>query len=259
MRFMLIRKADAETEAGVLPTPEFMAAMQRYNDKLARAGVFLDGVGLRASSMGAKVKVNGGAPTVTDGPFTETKELIAGYTLIEVRSREEAIAWARRWPAIDADAEIEVRQLFEPEDFVRAGVLPVKITVETLVRAPIADVWGAWTTPHDITKWNAASDDWHTTTATVDLREGGAFSSRMEARDGSIGFDFAGTYTRVVPEQLLEFTFGDRAASVMFVEGPNGVTVRETFDAESDNSIEQQGQGWQAILDRFARYVEANQ
>ena len=81
MRFMLIRKADAETEAGVLPTPEFMAAMQRYNDKLARAGVFLDGVGLRASSMGAKVKVNGGAPTVTDGPFTETKELIAGYTL----------------------------------------------------------------------------------------------------------------------------------------------------------------------------------
>jgi hypothetical protein len=117
MRFMLIRKADAETEAGVLPTPEFMAAMQLYNDQLARAGVFLEGVGLRASSLGARVKVNGGAPTVTDGPFTETKELIAGYTLIEVRSKAEAVEWARRWPAIDADAEIEVRQLFAPEDF----------------------------------------------------------------------------------------------------------------------------------------------
>ena len=119
MRFMLIRKADADSEAGVLPTPEFMAGMQAYNDELARAGVFLDGVGLRASSLGARVKLNGGAPTVTDGPFTETKELIAGYTLIEVRSREEALAWARRWPALDADAEIEVRQLFEPEDFAR--------------------------------------------------------------------------------------------------------------------------------------------
>jgi hypothetical protein len=117
MRFMLIRKADAETEAGVLPSPAFMAAMQRYNDELARAGVFLDGVGLRASSKGARVKVNAGAPTVTDGPFTETKELIAGFTLIQVRSKEEAVEWARRWPAIDAEAEIEVRQLFEPEDF----------------------------------------------------------------------------------------------------------------------------------------------
>lgn len=119
MRFMLIRKADAQSEAGVLPTPEFMAAMQAYNDELARAGVFLDGAGLRASSRGARVKVNGGAPTVTDGPFTETKELIAGFTLIDVRSRDEAIEWARRWPAIDADAEIEIRQLFEPEDFLR--------------------------------------------------------------------------------------------------------------------------------------------
>ncbi len=259
MRFMLIRKADAETEAGVLPTAEFMAAMQRYNDELARAGVWLDGVGLRASSLGARVKVNGGAPTVTDGPFTESKELIAGFSLIEVRSREEAIAWARRWPAIDADAEIEVRQLFEAEDFVRGGVVPVKITVETVVHAPIAEVWRAWTTPDDITQWNAASDDWHTTSATVDLREGGAFSSRMEAKDGSFGFDFAGTYTKVVPHQLLEYTFGDRAASVTFVEAPSGVTVRETFDAESQHPVEQQRQGWQAILNRFAKYVEGNQ
>ena len=117
MRFMLIRKADKDTEAGIIPSAEFMDAMQKYNQEMARAGVFLDGVGLRASSKGARVKMSGGKPSVTDGPFAETKELIAGFTLIQVKSREEAIEWARRWPPIDADAEIEIRQLFEPEDF----------------------------------------------------------------------------------------------------------------------------------------------
>jgi hypothetical protein len=101
----------------VLPTPEFRAPTHLYNDQLARAREFLAGVGHRATSLGARVTDHGGAPTVTDGPFTETKELIAGYTLIEVRSKAEAVEWARRWPAIDADAEIEVRQLFAPEDF----------------------------------------------------------------------------------------------------------------------------------------------
>ena len=134
----------------------------------------------------------------------------------------------------------------------------MKITVEAVVNAPMANVWRAWTTPHDITQWNAASDDWHTTTATVDLRAGGAFTSRMEAKDGSMGFDFAGTYTTIVPHELIEFSFGDRVASVEFEPGANGVTVRETFDAESEHSVEQQRQGWQAILDNFARYVEAH-
>ena len=133
----------------------------------------------------------------------------------------------------------------------------MKITVETTVSAPIEDVWRAWTTPDDIKQWNAASDDWHTTAATVDLRAGGAFSSRMEARDGSFGFDFAGTYTRVIPHQLIEMAFGDRTAVVEFIREAGGITVRETFDSEDTHSIDQQRQGWQAILDHFARHVEA--
>ena len=133
-----------------------------------------------------------------------------------------------------------------------------KITVEALVRgAPAEAVWRAWTTPEDIVQWNAASDDWHTTRASVDLRVGGSFSSRMEARDGSMGFDFAGTYTRVEAPRLLEAEFGDRTLQIEFVAGADGVTVRETFEAETTFPIEQQRAGWQAILDRFARHVEA--
>lgn len=133
----------------------------------------------------------------------------------------------------------------------------MKITVEQTIDAPIAEVWNAWTTPDDIKQWNTASDDWHTTAASVDLRPGGEFSSRMEAKDGSVGFDFAGTYTQVVPHRLIEASFGDRALRVEFDEGDGRVTVRETFDAESTHSIEQQRQGWQAILDNFARHVES--
>lgn len=132
----------------------------------------------------------------------------------------------------------------------------MKITVETTIAAPIEEVWRAWTTPDDIKQWNAASDDWHTTAASVDLRVGGAFTSRMEAKDGSFGFDFAGTYTKVVPHQLLECSLGDRVLVVEFVSGPGGVTVRETFDADASHTAERQRQGWQAILDRFARHVE---
>src|SRR5512139_870598 len=131
----------------------------------------------------------------------------------------------------------------------------MKITVEATVAAPVEDVWRAWTTPEDIKQWNAASDDWHTTHASVDLRVGGGFSSRMEAKDGSAGFDFAGTYTQVVEHQLIECAFGDRTLRVEFIDGNGGVTVRETFDAESTHSVEQQRAGWQAILDRFARHV----
>ena len=133
----------------------------------------------------------------------------------------------------------------------------MKITVEVFVKAPMEVVWSAWTTPEDIMKWNAASDDWHTTRATVDLREGGTFSSRMEAKDGSVGFDFAGTYTKVVKHAELESALGDRTLLVEFITAPDGVTVRETFDAEPTHSIEQQRAGWQAILNRFAHHVEA--
>lgn len=133
----------------------------------------------------------------------------------------------------------------------------MKINVETTVAAPIEVVWRAYTTPEDIKKWNAASDDWHTTAATVDLRVGGAFSSRMEAKDGSMGFDFAGTYTNIVEHKLIEYSFGDRVAQVEFTDSPNGVRLRVTFDSESTHSVEQQRDGWQAILDNFTRLVEA--
>lgn len=132
----------------------------------------------------------------------------------------------------------------------------MKITVETNVHAPIERVWQAYTTPEDIVQWNAASDDWHTTSSTVDLRAGGAFSSRMEAKDGSFGFDFAGTYTTVIPNRLIEYSFGEREARVEFNERPEGVNVKVSFDAESTHSVEQQQVGWQAILNNFARHVE---
>ncbi len=132
----------------------------------------------------------------------------------------------------------------------------MKITVETKVEAPIEEVWRAWTTPEDIKQWNAASEDWHTTNAVVDLRVGGSFLSRMEAKDSSMGFDLAGTYTQIEKHRLLECAFGDRTLLVEFVPATDGVTVRETFDAETTHSEEQQRQGWQAILNNFAKHVE---
>ena len=100
----------------------------------------------------------------------------------------------------------------------------MKITVETLVRAPLEQVWSAWNTPADIMKWNAAQEDWHTTSSTVDLREGGTFTSRMEAKDGSAGFDFEGTYTRVVPRQSIAYSMSDgRTVQVEFVQRADGV------------------------------------
>jgi hypothetical protein len=119
MRFMIIRKADKETEAGLLPSTELLAAMMKYNEELVKAGVMLQGEGLQASSKGARVKFSKGKPTVIDGPFTEAKELIAGFTMIQVKSKEEAIEWVKRWPALDGhgEAEIEIRQVFEADDF----------------------------------------------------------------------------------------------------------------------------------------------
>lgn len=119
MRFMIIRKADAETEAGVMPSEELLRAMLIYNEDLTKAGVMLVGDGLKPSSAGAKVTFKDGEVTVTDGPFTEAKELIAGFSLIQAKSREEAIEWVKRWPTEDADGnvEIEIRQVFELDDF----------------------------------------------------------------------------------------------------------------------------------------------
>ena len=133
----------------------------------------------------------------------------------------------------------------------------MKITVQTAVKAPLDRVWRAWNDPEDIKRWNAASDDWHTPSSSVDLREGGRFSARMEAKDGSMGFDFEGVYTRIVPGRLIEYRIGDgREVSVEFREKDGQVSVCETFDAETQNPPEMQRGGWQSILDSFARYVE---
>lgn len=120
MRFMIIVKASADSEAGVMPDDSLMAAMAVYHEELAKAGALLDATGLQPTSKGWRIRYSGGRRTVIDGPFAETKEVVAGYTLIQVRSREEAMEWARRFPAPfgeKADGEIEVRQLFELDDF----------------------------------------------------------------------------------------------------------------------------------------------
>lgn len=133
----------------------------------------------------------------------------------------------------------------------------MEITIEATVKAPIDRVWAAWNDPRAIEQWNAASPDWHTPRASVDLREGGKFTSRMEARDGSMGFDFEGIYTRIEPNRLIEYTMGDgRKVRVEFAAAGDAVSVRETFDAEDTHTAEQQRQGWQSILDNFARHVE---
>ena len=134
-----------------------------------------------------------------------------------------------------------------------------KITVENTVNAPVEKVWQLWSDPKHITKWANASDDWHTTRAENDLRTGGIFLSRMEAKDGSFGFDFGGTYDKVKNLELIEYTLGDgRKVKITFSPAEGGIRVVETFEAESTNSVEMQRSGWQAIMDNFKKYVEAN-
>jgi uncharacterized protein YndB with AHSA1/START domain len=134
----------------------------------------------------------------------------------------------------------------------------MQITVKTEISASLTQVWNLYTSPAHIIHWNAASPDWHTTSATVDLKVGGQFCYHMAAKDGSFGFDFAGTWTVVEPCTRLEYTFGERTASVLFRQQADVVVVTVTFEAETQHSIEQQQAGWQAILNNFARYVAAN-
>lgn len=134
------------------------------------------------------------------------------------------------------------------------------ITVEAVINAPVEKVWQFWTNPEHIMKWNNASEDWHTPRAENDLRVGGKFSARMEAKDGSMGFDFGGVYDEVVTNEVIAYTMGDdRKVKVTFSKNSDNETkVVETFDAESTNSLEMQRAGWQSILDNFKKYVEAN-
>ena len=133
-----------------------------------------------------------------------------------------------------------------------------KISITSTVNSDIKTVWKTWTKPEHIKNWNNASDDWHTTKAKNDLKVGGKFSSRMEAKNGSMGFDFGGTYDEVIPNKYISYTLDDgRKVTINFTETENGITVTETFEPESENPKDMQRQGWQAILDNFKRYVEA--
>lgn len=134
---------------------------------------------------------------------------------------------------------------------------PATITVETIVHSPVESVWKFWTEPKHIMQWNNASDDWHTPYAENDLKVGGKFVSRMEAKDGSFGFDFGGVYDEVSMYETISYTMGDgRKVKISFIRQGNDTQIIESFDAEETNSMEMQQAGWQSILDNFKRYAE---
>jgi uncharacterized protein YndB with AHSA1/START domain len=133
------------------------------------------------------------------------------------------------------------------------------ITVENTIAAPVETVWKLWTAPEHITKWNNASDDWHSPFAENDLRAGGRFLARMEARDGSFGFDFTGVYDEVKTNEFIAYTLDDgRKVSITFTDQGNTTKVTETFEAESQNPVDMQQAGWQSIMDNFKKYAESH-
>ncbi|HYC28114.1 MAG TPA: SRPBCC family protein [Chitinophagaceae bacterium] len=135
-----------------------------------------------------------------------------------------------------------------------------KVTVETTVNAPVQKIWEYWNQPEHITQWGAASDDWHTSHAQNDLRAGGAFNYRMEARDGSMGFDFEGKYDDVAEHKHISYTMGDgRTVNIDFTGEGDTTRIVETFDAETENPVDMQRDGWQAILNNFKKHAEAQQ
>src|SRR5690554_3540177 len=133
-----------------------------------------------------------------------------------------------------------------------------RITVEGTINAPVEKVWKVWNTPTDIMQWNAADPSWHTPSSENDLRVGGRFRNRMEARDGNFGFDFEGVYDKLEVYKEITYTMGDgRKATTLFKEQDGKTHIETTFDAETENSLEKQKQGWQAIMDNFVKYVES--
>jgi uncharacterized protein YndB with AHSA1/START domain len=133
------------------------------------------------------------------------------------------------------------------------------ITIETTINAPVEKVWEYWSKPEHITQWCSASPDWHAPSAENDLQAGGKFSTRMEAKDGSLGFYFGGVYDEVRTNELLAYTLGDgRKVNILFTSNGNNTKVVETFDAENQNPVEMQRDGWQAILDNFKKHTETN-
>jgi uncharacterized protein YndB with AHSA1/START domain len=134
----------------------------------------------------------------------------------------------------------------------------MQISIETEVKATSAQVWDAWVTPEDITSWNFAIDEWCCPSAELNLEVGGVFKYRMAAKDGSMAFDFEGTFIKIIPQNAIHFALGDnRVVTVEFIETASGVRVVETFDAEDEHSAEMQKQGWQSILNNFKKHVES--
>lgn len=134
----------------------------------------------------------------------------------------------------------------------------MEVTVETQINAPIDTVWSAWTSPEDITNWNFTSNDWCCPKATIELKVGGQLNFRMEAKDGTMGFDLIGTFCTIDNHKLIEYTLEDnRKVSIRFEASNGGTKVTETFDAETQNSVEMQKHGWQCILDNFKSHVES--
>lgn len=133
-----------------------------------------------------------------------------------------------------------------------------KLTIQAVIDRPVETVWEIWNAPEDIKRWNAASDDWHTTASKNDLTVGGQFTNRMEAKDGSMGFDFTGTYETIVPYERIAYVLEDgRQVTIDFSRNGQQTEVVESFDAETSNPPEMQQAGWQAILDRFKAYAES--
>ena len=133
-----------------------------------------------------------------------------------------------------------------------------KVRIHATINAPIEKVWTAWNEPQHVTQWNSASEDWHSPKAENDLRPGGTFNYRMEAKDGSFGFDFAGVYDEVIPHEHISYTMGDgRTVQNVFTSTGGATEITSTFEAENENPIEMQRDGWQAILDNFKKYTES--
>jgi uncharacterized protein YndB with AHSA1/START domain len=174
---------------------------------------------------------------------------VDGKTRLEVEmdtTEEYKDYFLKTWPA----AMEKIKELAE-------GSSPLVITVETMVDAPVEKVWECWSKPEHITQWNQASDDWHTPWAKNDLRTGGSFVCRMEAKDGSMGFDFGGVYDAVKEHEYIAYTMSDGRKAEVYFAMQNGKTkVTESFEAEHENSPELQRSGWQAILDNFRKYAE---
>lgn len=134
----------------------------------------------------------------------------------------------------------------------------MRISIETKVKASLSDVWSAWTTPEDITRWNFASDEWCCPRATIDLRPNGKFSYRMESKDGSMGFDFSGKFSAIEEKKLIELHLEDnRLVKITFTDTSDGILIEETFEVEDENSAKQQKEGWQAILNNFKKHAES--